>query len=368
MIQQALKQAQLATYLSNPNPRVGCVIASPSGEVLGKGHTQQAGGPHAEIMALRDAQTKGLNVEGATAYVTLEPCSHVGRTGPCCDALIAAGIRKVVASLADPNPLVSGRGFARLRAAGVEVQVGLGAADSRELNIGFFSRMKRKIPWVRLKVAASLDGTTALNNGNSQWITGEPARKDGHLWRARACAILTGTGTILKDNPRLDVRLTSTVRQPHVVMVDSQLQTPPEAALFTEGRKVFIYTCNTHSHKAAALEARGAILVNLPELDLNHQPTGKVDLSAMLNDLALKEINELHVEAGQTLNGALLQAGLVDEMVLYLAPQILGAGAGIARMKELTELAEAKRFEYKSSTMVGKDLRIIARMAGHEVF
>ncbi|MDO8261671.1 MAG: bifunctional diaminohydroxyphosphoribosylaminopyrimidine deaminase/5-amino-6-(5-phosphoribosylamino)uracil reductase RibD, partial [Gallionella sp.] len=215
----AVTLARQSIGLSNPNPRVGCVLSSDCGRVIGRGFTQQIGGPHAEIMALRDAAEHGHTVAGATAYVTLEPCSHHGRTGPCCDALIAAGIKKVVASIADPNPRVSGQGFERLRAAGIEVIVGPGAAESRELNIGFFSRMIRKTPWVRMKIAASLDGKTALDNGASQWITSEAARTDGHAWRARACAVLTGIGTVLADNPRLDVRLVDTPRQPHLVVV-----------------------------------------------------------------------------------------------------------------------------------------------------
>ncbi|OYZ84015.1 MAG: riboflavin biosynthesis protein RibD, partial [Polaromonas sp. 24-62-144] len=217
----AVAWAMRSRDLSNPNPRVGCILVTLDSDILGQGHTQAAGGPHAEIMALRDAAARGNSVVGATAYVTLEPCSHHGRTGPCCDALIAAGIKKVVVSIEDPNPLVSGQGIARLRAAGIEVEVGPGAAESRELNIGFFSRMIRKTPWVRMKIAASLDGTTALANGQSQWITAEPARADGHAWRAHACAVLTGIGTVVQDNPRLDVRLVETPRQPHLVVVDS---------------------------------------------------------------------------------------------------------------------------------------------------
>jgi len=219
--------------ISAPNPLVFCVLHSSNGEVIAQGHTQQAGGPHAEVMALRDAAAKGHSVVGATAYVTLEPCSHHGRTGPCCDALIAAGIKKVVATNLDPNPLVAGNGFAKLRAAGVEVEVLAPdhplAIQSRELNIGFFSRMIRKTPWVRVKVAASLDGTTALDNGASQWITSPAARADGHAWRAQSCAILTGIGTVLADRPRLDVRLVDTPRQPHLVVVDSTLETPLDA-------------------------------------------------------------------------------------------------------------------------------------------
>ena len=290
---QALELATQALCLSNPNPRVGCVITAPDGRILGKGFTQQAGGPHAEVMALRDAAALGNDVRGATAYVTLEPCSHQGRTGPCCDALIGAGIGKVVASLADPNPLVSGQGFARLRAAGVDVVVGPGAKESRELNIGFFSRMVRGTPWVRIKTAASLDGTTALANGQSQWITSPAARADGHAWRARACAVLTGIGTVLDDDPRLDVREVATPRQPHLVIVDSQLQTPLEARLFSvPNRTCLIYTASDDPEKKVALENRGATVIRLPN------PQGKVDLGAMLKDLGRRSVNELHVEAG----------------------------------------------------------------------
>ncbi|MEO8122385.1 MAG: bifunctional diaminohydroxyphosphoribosylaminopyrimidine deaminase/5-amino-6-(5-phosphoribosylamino)uracil reductase RibD, partial [Rhodoferax sp.] len=237
----ALNHASRAALACAPNPAVGCVITTIAGHMVAQGHTQRTGGPHAEIMALRDAAAQGRSVAGATAYVTLEPCSHYGRTGPCCDALIAAGIKKVVSSIADPNPLVSGQGFDRLRAAGIEVIVGPGAAESRELNIGFFSRMIRKTPWVRMKMAASLDGKTALENGVSQWITSDAARTDGHAWRARACAVLTGIGTVLADNPRLDVRLVETPRQPHLVVVDSRLQTPLDAHLFIAGRACIIY-------------------------------------------------------------------------------------------------------------------------------
>ncbi|MGH8846541.1 MAG: bifunctional diaminohydroxyphosphoribosylaminopyrimidine deaminase/5-amino-6-(5-phosphoribosylamino)uracil reductase RibD, partial [Polaromonas sp.] len=256
--------ASSALLLAPPNPRVGCVITTANGAVIGLGHTQRTGGPHAEVMALRDAEAQGHAIEGATAYVTLEPCSHHGRTSPCCDALIAAGIKRVVASIADPNPLVSGQGFERLRAAGIEVEVGPGANESRDLNIGFFSRMIRKTPWVRMKVAASLDGTTALENGQSQWITSEPARADGHAWRARSCAVLTGIGTVLEDNPRLDVRLVVTPRQPHLVVVDSRLETPLDAHLFIAGRTLYIYAAEQNDAKKSALEARGATVIYLP--------------------------------------------------------------------------------------------------------
>jgi diaminohydroxyphosphoribosylaminopyrimidine deaminase/5-amino-6-(5-phosphoribosylamino)uracil reductase len=308
-------------------------------------------------MALRDATARGHDVRGATAFVTLEPCSHHGRTGPCCDALVAAGIHRVVASLADPNPLVAGQGFARLRAAGVEVDVGAGADESRELNIGFFSRMIRKTPWVRLKAAASLDGRTALDNGVSQWITSEAARADGHAWRARSCAVLTGVGTVLQDNPRLDVRLVETPRQPRLVIVDSQLNTPPDALVFDTDRDVLIYAANPDSNRRAALEARGAVVIALPDT------RGKVDLDAMLADLAKREINELHVEAGHKLNGSLIREGWVDELLLYLAPKLMGQGAGIADLGPYTALAQAHTLDIHSCEQVGADLRIVARTA-----
>ncbi len=321
-------------------------------------------------MALRDAATQGHSVEGATAYVTLEPCSHHGRTGPCCDALIAAGIKKVVATNTDPNPLVAGQGFARLRAAGVEVEV-LAPTDplaiaSRELNIGFFSRMVRKTPWVRIKMAASLDGRTALDNGVSQWITSEPARTDGHVWRARACAVLTGIGTVLDDNPRLDVRLVDTPRQPHLVVVDSQLQTPLDAHLFIAGRAVYIYAAAQNDSKKAALEAKGATVIYCPGTAPGAEH--KVDLAAMLRDLARREVNELHVEAGHKLNGSLLREGLVDEIVLYMAPKLLGAGLGLAHLGPFTTLDQAVQLEYKSADMVGPDLRLVARIPGRDQF
>lgn len=362
LIVAALAQARQSLNLTSPNPHVGCVIASSSGEVLGQGFTQQAGGPHAEIMALRDAAAAGQDVRGATAYVTLEPCAHQGRTGPCCDALVAAGIAKVVASIADPNPLVAGQGFARLRAAGVAVEVGPGAAESRELNIGFFSRMVRGTPWVRLKAAASLDGTTALANGASQWITSPAARADGHAWRARACAVLTGIGTVLDDDPRLDVREVPTPRQPHVVVVDSQLQTPLDARLFIACRACYIYAAAQNDAKKAALEARGATVIYLPNAQ------GKVSLPAMLRDLAQRGVNELHVEAGNKLNGSFVREGLVDEMLVYLAPTLLGPGLGMASVGPLETLAQGLALDFTSVDRVGPDVRLVARVRGRDAF
>jgi len=358
----ALECARETLVITSPNPHVGCVIIGAKDELLGRGATQQAGQAHAEVMALRDAKARGTDVKGATAYVTLEPCSHHGRTGPCCDALIDAGIAKVVACIADPNPLVAGQGFERLRAHGVSVEIGEGAGASRELNIGFFSRMIRKRPWVRMKAAASLDGVTALHTGESQWITSTLARADGHSWRARACAVLTGIGTVLADDPRLDVREVNTPRQPSLILVDSQLRVPLDAALFRPERRVFIYTAVRNPEKEALLASRGVTVLHFPD------PSGRVDLSAMCFDLARLQLNEVHVEAGSQLNGAMLQAGLVDEILLYLAPKLLGSGLGIAHRPETSSLADADGLTFHSIGLVGPDLRVVARLSGHDEF
>jgi diaminohydroxyphosphoribosylaminopyrimidine deaminase/5-amino-6-(5-phosphoribosylamino)uracil reductase len=366
----ALNLARQALWLTSPNPRVGCVITAPDGTVLGQGHTQRAGGPHAEIMALRDAAARGHSVQGATAWVTLEPCAHQGRTGPCCDALAAAGIGRVVAALTDPNPQVAGQGMARLAAAGVQTDI-LDAQDdiavqARELNIGFFSRMARGLPWVRMKVAASLDGQTALQNGQSRWITGPEARADGHAWRARACAILTGIGTVLEDDPLLNVRGVDTPRQPHLVVVDSRLDMPLSAQLLdTQGaghqaRLIWVYTAVDPSNselaeKRTALSARGVNVIDMPG------PGGKVDLAAMLRDLARREINELHLEAGHKLNGSFIRDGLVDEFLVYLAPQLLGPGQGMANLPALTTLSGAVQLAFHAVDSVGPDLRLLLR-------
>ena len=356
-MQQALGLAHEARYLTSPNPRVGCVIVGLDGALLGSGHTQRAGEAHAEVMALRDAQTSNHNVTGATAYVTLEPCSHQGRTGPCCDALIHAGLARVVVAVQDPNPQVAGQGLARLRAAGVQVDVGLLGEEAHELNIGFFKRMAHGTPWVRMKVAASLDGQTALENGVSQWITSAPARDDGHAWRARACAVLTGIGTVLEDDPQLDVRAMSTPRQPTLVVMDSQLETPLMAKLFAPQRPVWIYCAVDIPERRLALEAKGVQVVCLPNA------SGKVDLAAMLQDLGQKHINEVHVEAGHKLNGSLLREGLVDELLTYLAPKLMGQGRGMTNLGPFTSLSDAKVLSFHEVTQIGPDLRILARLS-----
>ena len=344
---------------------MGCVLHSSNGEVIGQGHTQAAGDAHAEVMALRTGLAAGVDLRGATAYVTLEPCSRHGRTPPCCDALIDAGVAKVVMAVVDPNPLVAGRGIARLRAAGIQVEVvgGEWGDASRELNIGFFSRMKRGRPWVRMKIATSLDGRTALDNGASQWITGEATRADGHAWRKRAGAVLTGIGTVRDDDPRLDVRLVDTVLQPLRVVVDSRLEIDPRARVLATPGRALIYTASENEARMALLSSETVEVARLPA-DAN----GKTDLGAMLTDLARREINELHVEAGEKLNGSLLRAGLVDELLIYLAPRLLGTGRGLAAIGPLAALADSLDFEFTEVERVGADLRLRLRAPGRADF
>ncbi len=355
LMQRALNLAGQALYLTSPNPRVGCVIATPQGQVLGEGHTQAAGLAHAEVMALHDAAQKGLSVVGATAYVTLEPCAHQGRTGPCCVALSEAKIARVVVAVPDPNPLVGGAGIAHLRAHGANVEVGLMSMEAREMNLGFFQRMSLSRPWVRMKIAASMDGQTALADGASQWITSEAARADGHAWRARACAVLTGHGTVVEDDPLLDVRAVSTPRQPALVVVDSRWETPAQARLWQPQRPVWIYGALDDETAMIKLSGLGAQVKRLPD------PSGKVDLVGLLYDLGQRGVNELHVEAGHKLNGSLLQTGLVDELLIYLAPKLLGTGRGMAQLPALAKLDQALGFEWQSAEPVGSDLRLIAR-------
>jgi len=360
--------ADLAAHsigLSDPNPRVGCVLRAPGHGVIGIGHTHEAGGPHAEVVALRAAREAGHDPRGATAYVTLEPCSHHGRTPPCCDALIESGVARVVIGCVDPNPLVAGRGIERLRAAGIAVDVvgGDWGRATRELNIGFFSRMKRGRPWVRMKVAASLDGRTALDDGRSQWITGEAARDDGHLWRKRAGAVLTGIGTVRDDDPRLDVRAIATVRQPLRVVVDSRLEISPKARVLQPPGTSLVYTTSDDAARMAAVASPQIEVARLPA-----DEDGKTNLGALLADLARREINELHVEAGEKLNGSLLRAGLVDELLVYVAPRLIGPGRGIASIGPLGALAESLDFEFVDVERVGPDLRLRLRPAGRADF
>ncbi|MGZ3185059.1 MAG: bifunctional diaminohydroxyphosphoribosylaminopyrimidine deaminase/5-amino-6-(5-phosphoribosylamino)uracil reductase RibD [Telluria sp.] len=349
----ALDWARKGLYLTDPNPRVGCVIVR-AGQVIGAGHTQPPGQAHAEIMALRDAAQRGHDVRGATAYVTLEPCSHFGRTPPCADALVQAGLGRVVAAIGDPNPLVSGEGMARLAAAGVATTLGVLEDEAYELNIGFFQRMRQGRPWVRLKVAASLDGTTALENGVSQWITGPEARADGHAWRARASAILTGIGTVKADDPQLNVRAVATPRQPRRIVIDSKLEIALDAKVLAGG-VTLVVAAQANPAKEAALRDAGHEVLLLPNAQ------GKVDLPALLPELAARDINELHVEAGFKLNGSLVREGCVDEVLAYLAPALLGQGQGMFALGPYTSLESRRRLRFHEAVQVGGDLRILAR-------
>lgn len=353
LMARALQLAERGLWTTSPNPRVGCVLVR-DGEIVGEGWHEKAGEPHAEVHALRAA---GARARGATAYVTLEPCSHYGRTPPCAEGLVAAGVCRVVAAMSDPNPLVAGKGLAMLATAGIDTACGLLESEARELNIGFVSRMTRSRPWLRLKAAASLDGKTALNNGVSQWITGPEARRDGHRWRARACAILTGVGTVKDDDPRLTVRDLGATRQPLRVIVDSRLETPPTARILNgEDGPVLIACAVDDAGKAAGFRASGAEVVVLPNT------VGKVDLPGLLLELGRRGINELHAEAGFKLNGSLMREGLVDEVLLYLAPCLIGDRAsGLFDLPELATLDGKRRLQVRDLRQLGADIRLIAR-------
>lgn len=350
----ALELAKNCSMLTSPNPRIGCVIVR-DGQIIGEGYTQPVGGNHAEIEALNDAAHRGKDVRGATVYVTLEPCAHFGRTPPCVDALVSGGVSRVVAAVQDPNPQVAGKGLARLKSAGIDVICGVLEKEAREMNPGFFSRFERGRPWVWAKVAASLDGKTALSNGESQWITSEAARVDGHYWRMKADAVMTGIGTVIKDDPRLNVRLPNVVRQPVRIVVDSQLKTPPDAHVLQEG-ETWIFSANASPLKIAAMQEKGVQVYSA----IND--TGRVDLVDMMKILAEKNINEVHVEAGATLNGALVQAGLVDEMLIYLAPCFLGSGRNMLSLNYIDKLADRIAVEFCEIMPIGNDLRIRVRL------
>ena len=351
MMARALQLAERGLWTTTPNPRVGCVLVR-AGEIVGEGWHERAGEGHAEVNALRAA---GELARGATAYVTLEPCSHHGRTPPCAEALIAAGVSRVVAAMSDPNPLVAGNGLAMLQAAGIVTASGLLEGEARELNIGFVARMTRGRPWLRLKAAASLDGKTALNNGVSQWITGPEARRDGQRWRARACAVLTGIGTVRDDDPQLTVREVAMTRQPLRVVVDSKLETPLTAKIL-RGGAVLVAAAVDDEKRANSLRAAGAEVVVLPN------PHGKVDLKNLLEELGRRGINEVHAEAGFKLNGSLLREGLVDELLLYLAPCVIGHQASsLFNLPELTTLDGKRRLQIRDLRQIGVDIRVLAR-------
>ena len=352
----ALRLAEQGLYTTQPNPRVGCVIVK-SNQIIGQGAHLRAGEPHAEVFALRQA---GSNAKDADAYVTLEPCNHHGRTPPCVDALIAAGVKRVVVAMQDPNPLVAGNGIKRLQENGIIVEVGLMEQQAQTLNIGFIARMTKEMPYVRCKVAASLDGRTALNNGKSQWITAEPARLDVQHWRAQSCAIITGIGTVLADNPSMTVRLPHATRQPLRVIVDSQLQTPADckmldANLLAASPVLITYANDVHL-KAPSLVAAGAELMHLPNAN------GKVDLQTLLSNLAQRGINEVLIEAGQGLNGAFLQENLVDELILYYAPKLMGADAkAMFAIPELENMQQVTDLQILDVRQIGADIRLRAK-------
>jgi diaminohydroxyphosphoribosylaminopyrimidine deaminase/5-amino-6-(5-phosphoribosylamino)uracil reductase len=355
---QALAEAQNALYLSNPNPRVGCVIVKDD-KVIGRGSTQQVGGHHAEVQALADARAHGFDPAGSTVYVTLEPCNHTGRTPPCVDALIAAKPAMVIVAMSDPNPLVAGKGLTRLQAAGIEVRCGLLEFEAQALNRGFISRMTRGLPWVRMKIAASLDGKTALPNGQSQWITGPEARADGHHWRAQACAILTGVGTVKEDDPSLNVRDVETLRQPWRVIVDSKLETPLNAKVLgnpkTSGVVLVCASLDSQESqdKAKAFEALGVEVIAMANAN------GKVDLPKLFAYLAKeRHMNEIHIEAGFKLNGSLLREDCVDELLLYYAPFFIGEGIGMANISPLTALDQRQDWQIIDQSQFGPDLRL----------
>ena len=354
---RALALGMNGLFTTTPNPRVGCVIVK-DGDVVGEGWHRQTGEPHAEILALAQA---GGRARGATVYVTLEPCSHHGRTPPCTDILIEARVGRVIAAMEDPNPVVNGQGLERLRAAGIDVRCGLMAQEAIELNRGFVSRMARGRPWTRLKIAASLDGVSALSDGRSKWITSEAARADGHRWRARACAVLTGIGTVKADNPALTVRMVPTPRQPVKVLIDSRLEANPAAEIFHEARVLVLHAVPEESldpGRAARLEDVGCTLVSLPG------PRGKVDLVGAMQELGRREFNELHVEAGHKLNGSLVAAGCIDEILVYLAPSLLGQGRPMFDLPEISDLERRVRLEWIDMDRVGEDLRLRAHVPG----
>jgi len=363
----AIKLAKKGQYTTHPNPRVGCVIVKNNTPIktIGEGYHQKAGQPHAEINALRSIKKEG-DTKGATAYVTLEPCSHTGKTPPCANALIEAEISRVVIAMQDPNPQVAGQGIQRLRDAGITVEVGVLEEQARALNVGFIKRMEQGLPWVRIKLAMSLDGRTAMASGESQWITGSAARQDVQRLRAKADAILTGSGTVLEDDPSLNVRITSEelgldkrleYQEPLRVILDSNLKTPSQAKMLKLAGDTLIYTCSDNKEKSQALEQAGATIVLLDHVKVGG--CASLPLSVVLQDLARKQINEVHVEAGAILCGALLQENLVDEIIIYMAPTIMGADArGLFNLPELSQMKDKIDLKIQDIRALGDDWRL----------
>ena len=364
-MRQALALAEEALYVPSPNPRVGCVIVRDA-QVIGRGATQAVGSHHAEVMALQDMRARGLTAEGATVYITLEPCSHHGRTPPCVDALISAKPERVVFAHFDPNPHVAGRGMHLLRGAGIEVNVGICADLALAINPGFVSRMTRGVPYVWMKMAASLDRRTARSNGVSQWITGAEARADGHHWRARSCVVMTGIGTVRADDPQMNVRHVATMRQPRRAVIDPGFEINEDAAIL-KGEGAIVFTGDQNAEKFARLTDRGVQVVYVPEDDApaSGRVRRRVDMRAMMKWLGEHDANEVHIEAGSGLNGALLSADCVDELLIYLAPMLLGEGMGMAQLPTLTKLEGVQRFEFTDLKQLGADVRLRARLPEH---
>jgi diaminohydroxyphosphoribosylaminopyrimidine deaminase / 5-amino-6-(5-phosphoribosylamino)uracil reductase len=348
---RALHIAERGLYTTSPNPRVGCVIVK-NNHIVGEGAHLKSGQPHAEVYAIQQA---GLKAKDATAYVTLEPCSHYGRTPPCAEALVQAGIAKVIVAMQDPNPLVAGQGLAYLQIHGIETMVGLMELQAQSLNQGFIARMVNQLPYVRSKIAASLDGKTALANGHSQWITSEHARQDVQHWRAQSCAILTGVGTVLADNPTLNVRDIDIGRQPLRVVVDSYLKTPLNANILSGGNVLIAYADDVEAKSSQFLDA-GISLLHAPAID------GKVCLNTLLSHLSSLQVNELMVEAGHHLNGSLLTLGLVNELLLYYAPKLMGGySQNMFTMPDFTHMDQAVGLDIFDVRQFGKDIRIRAK-------
>jgi diaminohydroxyphosphoribosylaminopyrimidine deaminase / 5-amino-6-(5-phosphoribosylamino)uracil reductase len=357
---RALQLAKCGLFTTSPNPRVGCVIVRDN-QIIGEGWHQIVGGPHAEVLAIRDAKAKGHHLRGATAYVTLEPCSHFGRTPPCADALVREQLGTVIAAMGDPNPLVNGQGFDKLRAIGIVVRCGLLEKEAKELNPGFISRVTRNRPYVRMKAGMSLDARVALSDGRSQWITSEAARNDGHAWRAQSCVILTGIGTVRDDNPQLNVRAVETQRQPLRVVLDSAFEIDVNAKIFGAGPVLIVAATDlsAHSKKISELKSRGAEVIAQPGSFKEGRP--KTDLHAVMRMLSDRGWSEVHVEAGGKLNGSLLREGLVDELLLYVAPSLIGAGQPFADLPEVASLSQKYEFEFISMDRIGEDIRVRAR-------
>lgn len=390
---QALQLAESVLYLTDPNPRVGCVIVRDK-HILGQGATQVVGGPHAEIMAIRHVEQRGLveQLRGSTFYVSLEPCCHYGRTPPCVEAIIRTQAARVVIAMRDPNPFVAGQGISQLREAGIQVELGVLREEALALNLGFVSRMARQRPWVWSKIACSIDGQVALNNGQSQWITGARARADGHHWRACSSVVLSGLGTVEYDNPSLNVRYVETTRQPIRAVIDSQFAISEERLLFN-GDPVWLFVVREDVAKAERLAQKNVEVIVVPGqtsggvvrtpvvdkvqesacLDMEsalctedeagdvYGDTKHIDLHAVMRVLAERGVNDVHLEAGPRLNGAMLQAGLLDELIVYMAPIIIGPGQGAFALSELNELGDAYRFEMGEHRQIGQDVRLRMR-------